>query len=104
MHLSGERSSNWPLWAIQRVMEGACRALVYLHSHRPPIMHRGLHYMDDEGGRRVTTVPLLDLKSPNLLLDDSLNVKVCDFGLAKLRECNRVMTANVGTLQVSNVV
>jgi hypothetical protein len=47
----------WPWWAIQRVLDGTCRGLVYLHSNSPPIIHR-------------------DLKSANLLLDDSFHVKV----------------------------
>ncbi|KAI4346434.1 hypothetical protein L6164_007330 [Bauhinia variegata] len=36
----------------------------YLHQMRPPIVHR-------------------DLKSPNLLVDDTYTVKVCDFGLSR---------------------
>ncbi|XP_027189454.1 serine/threonine-protein kinase CTR1-like [Cicer arietinum] len=36
----------------------------YLHQMKPPIVHR-------------------DLKSPNLLVDDSYTVKVCDFGLSR---------------------
>ncbi|XP_014513845.1 serine/threonine-protein kinase CTR1 isoform X2 [Vigna radiata var. radiata] len=38
----------------------------YLHQMRPPIVHR-------------------DLKSPNLLVDDSYTVKVCDFGLSRTK-------------------
>lgn len=48
---------HWPWWAIRRVLDDTCRGLVYLHSHNPPIIHR-------------------DLKSANLLLDDSFHVKV----------------------------
>jgi len=71
---------HWPWWAMRRVLDGTLRGLVYLHSHDPPIIHR-------------------DLKSANLLLDDSFNVKICDFGLARLRDLTQVMTAKVGTVQ-----
>ena len=39
------------------MLDDTLRGLVYLHSHDPPIIHR-------------------DLKSANLLLDDSFHVKV----------------------------
>ncbi|KAK9168421.1 hypothetical protein Syun_000561 [Stephania yunnanensis] len=39
----------------------------YLHRRNPPIVHR-------------------DLKSPNLLVDMKYTVKVCDFGLSRLKE------------------
>ncbi|KAF7820251.1 serine/threonine-protein kinase CTR1-like isoform X1 [Senna tora] len=38
----------------------------YLHQMKPPIVHR-------------------DLKSPNLLVDDTYTVKVCDFGLSRTK-------------------
>lgn len=42
------------------------RALAYLHSRSPPILHN-------------------DLKSPNILVNDKWHVKLCDFGLARYK-------------------
>lgn len=61
----------WPNWAVNRVLEGTCRGLLYLHKHTPPIIHR-------------------DLKSANLLLTEAFQVKICDFGLARLRNLTQV--------------
>eukprot|EP00602_Paraphysomonas_sp_CaronLab_P007406 CAMPEP_0185029326 /NCGR_PEP_ID=MMETSP1103-20130426/15559_1 /TAXON_ID=36769 /ORGANISM="Paraphysomonas bandaiensis, Strain Caron Lab Isolate" /LENGTH=539 /DNA_ID=CAMNT_0027564017 /DNA_START=88 /DNA_END=1707 /DNA_ORIENTATION=+ len=77
---SSVESFHWPWWVIRRVLHGTLRGLVYLHGNQPPIIHR-------------------DLKSANLLLDDSFHVKICDFGLARLRDFSQAMTANVGTAQ-----
>mmetsp|Transcript_6072 Transcript_6072/g.10240 ORF Transcript_6072/g.10240 Transcript_6072/m.10240 type:complete len:573 (-) Transcript_6072:87-1805(-) len=74
-----QKELPWPVGIMRRVLEGTCRGLVYLHRHSPPIIHR-------------------DLKSANLLLDETFNVKICDFGLARLRDYNTVLTANVGTI------
>ena len=54
--------------------------MAYLHSGNPPVLHR-------------------DLKSANLLLDESYTAKVCDFGLSRLKEQERSMTGNCGTVQ-----
>ncbi|XP_039039786.1 serine/threonine-protein kinase CTR1-like isoform X2 [Hibiscus syriacus] len=53
----------------RRRLSMACdvaKGMNYLHRHNPPIVHR-------------------DLKSPNLLVDKKYTVKVCDFGLSRLK-------------------
>ena len=68
----------WPWPLVLRVARGAARGMAYLHSGRPPVVHR-------------------DLKSANLLLDESYTPKVCDFGLSRLQSSS--MTGNCGTVQ-----
>ncbi|CAJ1942400.1 unnamed protein product [Cylindrotheca closterium] len=71
---------TWPWELAKRVASGAARGMVYLHSGSPPVLHR-------------------DLKSANLLLDESYNAKVCDFGLSRIKAQERSMTGNCGTVQ-----
>ena len=52
--------------------------MYYLHSCKPPILH-------------------LDLKSPNVLLDEYGCAKVCDLGLAHLKMDNAVLTQRIGS-------
>ncbi|EGZ26997.1 hypothetical protein PHYSODRAFT_470718, partial [Phytophthora sojae] len=54
-----------------------CHALTYLHSLMPPVIHR-------------------DLKSPNILLNQSREATLTDFGVSRER-LDQTMTAGVGT-------
>jgi len=47
------------------------RGMSYLHSRSPPILH-------------------LDLKSPNILVDEKWRVKIADFGLARMRQATQI--------------
>ncbi|WVZ66500.1 hypothetical protein U9M48_015709 [Paspalum notatum var. saurae] len=64
-----------------RIARGASRGVLHIHEHcRPPIVHR-------------------DIKSSNILLDESHEARVADFGLARLILPDRthVTTGLVGT-------
>jgi serine/threonine protein kinase len=52
-----------------RMALDVARGMNYLHTCRPPVIHR-------------------DLKSPNLLVDTDMTVKVCDFGLSQVKSSN----------------
>jgi len=65
---------------IYQILMQSARAMSYLHSFDPPILHR-------------------DLKSHNLLVDDHWNVKVADFGLSRAQSTNTMSAA--GTPQWS---
>ncbi|XP_059461838.1 leucine-rich repeat receptor protein kinase HPCA1-like [Corylus avellana] len=81
--LSGKSRIRLDWMGRLNVAIGTARGLVYLHEHaNPPIIHR-------------------DIKSSNILLDESLNAKVADFGLSKPKvdsERNYVTTQVKGTL------
>ena len=66
-----------PLDMRRRVKMGIdmAKGMAYLHSATPPIVHR-------------------DLKSPNLLVDETFTVKICDFGLARFKQDTFVQTVN----------
>mmetsp|Transcript_16968 Transcript_16968/g.24169 ORF Transcript_16968/g.24169 Transcript_16968/m.24169 type:complete len:806 (-) Transcript_16968:286-2703(-) len=73
---------TWPWSLVKKVASGMARGMAYLHSGTPSILHR-------------------DLKSANILLDESYTAKVCDFGLSRLKvkDTQRSMTGNCGTVQ-----
>lgn len=62
LHKSPFNDDRLKLRMAKDVVKGMC----YLHSHKPAIVHR-------------------DLKSPNLLVDKDWTVKVCDFGMSKMK-------------------
>eukprot|EP00164_Ancoracysta_twista_P004633 GFYU01006260.1.p1 GENE.GFYU01006260.1~~GFYU01006260.1.p1 ORF type:complete len:506 (+),score=160.84 GFYU01006260.1:151-1668(+) len=63
---------------VVRMALDAARGMNYLHTFDPPVLHR-------------------DLKSLNLLVDKSLNVKVADFGLSRVKTLTTTMTGQIGT-------
>ncbi|KAL7442385.1 hypothetical protein ACHAXM_008382 [Skeletonema potamos] len=70
----------WPWYLVKRVASGTARGMCYLHSGNPPVLHR-------------------DLKSANILLDESYTAKLADFGLSRLKAVRSGMTGNCGTVQ-----
>jgi hypothetical protein len=70
----------WPWHLVKRVAAGTARGMCYLHSGNPPVLHR-------------------DLKSANILLDESYTAKLADFGLSRLKAVRSGMTGNCGTVQ-----
>ena len=71
---------SWPWVLVKRVASGTARGMCYLHSGNPPVLHR-------------------DLKSANILLDESYTAKLADFGLSRLKAVRSGMTGNCGTVQ-----
>eukprot|EP00002_Diphylleia_rotans_P026513 TRINITY_DN5290_c0_g1_i4.p1 TRINITY_DN5290_c0_g1~~TRINITY_DN5290_c0_g1_i4.p1 ORF type:complete len:2519 (-),score=450.95 TRINITY_DN5290_c0_g1_i4:111-7667(-) len=56
-----------------KVAKGIIRAMHYLHSQIPPVLHR-------------------DLKTSNVLVDKDFNPYLCDFGFARVKLHNQTMT------------
>jgi serine/threonine-protein kinase CTR1 len=65
LHKSGAREQLDERRRLSMAYDVA-KGMNYLHNRNPPIVHR-------------------DLKSPNLLVDKKYTVKVCDFGLSRLK-------------------
>ncbi|GLC65734.1 hypothetical protein PLESTF_000334100 [Pleodorina starrii] len=67
-HILRQAGNRPPELRMQRAVAMAvARGMAYLHSRMPPILH-------------------LDLKSPNVLVDDRWRVKIADFGLSRVRQ------------------
>ncbi|GIL59368.1 hypothetical protein Vafri_14252 [Volvox africanus] len=67
-HILRQAGNRPPEPRMQRAVAVAvARGMAYLHSRTPPILH-------------------LDLKSPNVLVDDRWRVKIADFGLSRVRQ------------------
>ncbi|EFJ40275.1 hypothetical protein VOLCADRAFT_69740, partial [Volvox carteri f. nagariensis] len=67
-HILRHAGNRPPDPRMQRaVAMSVARGMAYLHSRAPPILH-------------------LDLKSPNVLVDDRWRVKIADFGLSRVRQ------------------
>jgi len=79
-HIHAPAGKSWLSWSgCLRVATEAAKAVAYLHSI--PIIHR-------------------DIKSTNILLDDSNMVKICDFGISRLIPVGRTRFSTLvhGTL------
>lgn len=71
---SNVKHLSWP--TKLRLALGICHGIQYLHNAHPPMIHR-------------------DLKSPNVLVDDSWHAKIADFGTLRFAEIvSSVQTAS----------
>ncbi|CDY47097.1 BnaC03g64190D [Brassica napus] len=67
-------------WGMRyKMIEGVARGLLYLHEDSPPSMHR------------CQRIIHRDLKASKILLDQEMNPKIADFGLAKVFEIGQTM-------------
>jgi len=74
-----KRKKRFTIEQVVRMIKQVSYGMTYLHLNKPMIIHR-------------------DLKTPNLLVDDTWNVKLCDFGLSCVKPSTSVMlTEQVGT-------
>ena len=77
-YLLDSTNSNMPLVRKLSILRDVAKGLVYLHSHKPAIIHR-------------------DLTGTNVLLDSELRAKISDFGNARLMDLDPEATPGVFT-------
>eukprot|EP00005_Dracoamoeba_jomungandri_P005353 CAMPEP_0174254562 /NCGR_PEP_ID=MMETSP0439-20130205/3882_1 /TAXON_ID=0 /ORGANISM="Stereomyxa ramosa, Strain Chinc5" /LENGTH=654 /DNA_ID=CAMNT_0015336225 /DNA_START=52 /DNA_END=2013 /DNA_ORIENTATION=+ len=77
-NLLHDRSVNLLFKTKIKLINDTAKGMNYLHLFKPAVLHR-------------------DLKSANLLVDQHFNVKIADFGLARMKA--QMMTGNLGTCQ-----
>jgi len=77
---------TWPL--VFHLADGAVRGILTLHSWKPVIVHRDLKSLN-------LLVSAVHKKRINLItkqVDESWNVKVCDFGLSRFTDSENMST------------
>ena len=60
------------------IIDKICRAIAFLHKRKTPIIHR-------------------DIKCANILVNDSLDIRIIDLGLSKYNETKEAYTISIST-------